>query len=188
MTTISDLLGMVQKALLGPNATLPAPSYATDAGGRVYMPGDWPTQGGQYPILKVSVPRDIKQSIGRSGPPEFTVTTTIRIVGEVSVPGQANDAGAAVALAAALQLGRQIEIAVIGSYPLTASIQQIASVDTQIAFQDGETHLAGVQMDLTLEYYQGPEDFAPIAADDIDEMDVTLTNYPPLGFTADLNP
>lgn len=179
MTTSADLLDLVVAALSAPGAT--------GAGDRVYRPGDWPTQSGQYPILKLRVVREVKQSLGRGGPPEFTVLTTIRIIGEVSAPAAVNDAGAAVAEASLWLLQRQVEVTVIGSYLLELQIQQFASIDSQLSYNsDAETHLAGIQIDLTLEFYQGPEDFAPIAAEDLEQIDVALTNQPPAGFTATL--
>lgn len=165
MTTSQDLLDLVV-ATLTPIGDDPAP---TSAGPRVYRPGDWPTQNGQYPIWKLRVVTESKQSLGHAGAPQFTVTTTVRAVGEVSAPVQVNDAGAAAAEAALWQLQREFEVAVIGSYPLTAAIQQIASVNSQLSYNsEGETHLAGIQIDLALEFYQGPEDFAPVRSDEVD--------------------
>lgn len=189
MTTSGDLLDLVYTALLGPVATASPPVYATDAEGRILRPSDWPTQAGQYPTLKLRVPRETKQSLGRGGPPQFTVVTTIRILGEVSEPASVGDGGALAAEAALWRLQRQVEVAVINSYPLEAQIQQVASVDSRLSYNsDAETHLAGIQIDVALEYYQGPEDFAPIDADDLTELRTALTDHPPAGFTADLQP
>ncbi len=180
ITSSGDILTLVVAALRFPDAT--------GAGARVYRPGDWPTQGGQYPILKLRVPRESKQSVARGGPPEFTVTTTIRIVGEVSAPAEVNDAGAAVAEAALWALARQVEVAVIGSYPLEQQIQQFASVDSQLAFNsDAETHLAGIQIDLAVEWYQGPESFAPIIAEDLAVLDLDASQLGPTGLSIPLS-
>ena len=188
MTTSAYLVDLVVAALLGPQAGADPAGYATAAGQRIYRPGDWPTQALQYPIIKLRVPRELKQSIARSGAPEFTVTTTIRIVGEVSEPAAVNDAGVAAAEAALWQLQREIEVAVINSYPLTTSIQQIASVDSQLSYNsDAETHLAGIQIDLALEFYQGAEDFAPVPADDLNELHADFVRHPPAGLIVNLD-
>ena len=184
MTTAQDLLDLVVAALVNQNAASRS-GYATDAGPMVFRPGDWPTQDGQYPVIKLRVPRENKQSLGRGGAPQFTVITTIRLVGEVSQPADVNNAGAAAAEAALWRLARQIEVAVINSYPLFSIIQQVATVDSQLSYNsDAETHLAGVQVDLGIEWYAGADDFAPIPLGDLSEIDVSLTTYPPAGFTA----
>lgn len=186
--TSGDLLELVVAALLGPLAGDQPPVYATDAGARVLRPADWPTQAGQYPVWKVRVLSETKQSLGRSGPPQFTVTTTIRAQGEVSEPAAVDDSGASAAETALWSLQRQAEVAVINSYPLTSEIQQIASVQTQLRFNgDAATHLAGIAIDFALEFYQGPEDFASVAADELDEAHLGATSYPASpGFTANL--
>lgn len=186
MTTSQDLLELVVAAILGPNAAAQPATFATDAQDRVYAPGDWSTQDGQYPIIKLRVPQESKQSLGRSGPPEFLVLTTIRIVGEVSAPADVNDAGASAAQTALWQLQRQIEIAVVGSYPLTRQIQQIVSINSQLSYNsDAETHLAGIQIDLVLEFIQGPDDFAPVDAEDLDIVTGEFPDFPPVGFELD---
>lgn len=179
MTTTSQLVDLVFAQLTA--------AGATDAADRVYRVGDWPTQSDQYPIQKLRVTRETKQSLGRGGGPGFTVTATIRIIGEVSAPVEVDDAGAAAAEAALWRLQRQNEVAVIGSYALERKIQQILSVDSQLAYtSDAATHLAGIQTDLTVEFYQGPEDFAPVEADDLTEVEAELTNQPPHGFSLTL--
>lgn len=179
MTTSSDLVDVIFAALTA--------SGATDAGAHVFRPGDWPTQNDQYPILKLRVVRETKQSLGRGGGPAFIVVTTVRIIGEVSAPVQADDAGAVAAEAALWRLQRQYELAVIGSYPLELMIQQFVSVDSQLAYtSDAATHLAGIQTDAGIEFYQGPEDFAQAEQDDLTEADATLVDQPPYGFTLTL--
>lgn len=160
----------------------------TAAGSQVLSPGDWPTQNDQYPRLKPRVIRETKQSLGHGGGPSFTVVSTIRIIGEVSAPAQVDDAGASAAAAQLWQLARQVEVAVIGNDALyRAGVQQFASVDSQLSYSaDGETHLAGIQIDISLEFYQGPEDFAPNVTTNLDEVVGTWPAYSPTGFTADL--
>lgn len=181
MTTSSDLLDLVAAALVADGAT--------SAAGHIYRPADWPTQNDQYPNLKLKVVRESKQSLGRGGGPQFLVTTTIRIIGEVSAPAATGDAGAVAAEAALWQLQREVEVAVIGSYPLEQRVQQIASVDSQLAYNaDGETHLAGIQIDLTFEFYQGPEDFAPIIGADLALLEAAASDTHLGGFSLNLQP
>jgi hypothetical protein len=48
-------------------------------------------------------------------------------------------------------------------------------MQTELAFNsDAATHLAGLQMDVALEFYEGPESFAPVEADDLLELDATI--------------
>lgn len=164
MTTAADIVDLVEAALRTP--------AATEAGDSVFRPGDWPAQPDSYPLLKLRIVSENKQSITRSGSVQFTTTLTLRIIGEVSAPVSLEDpAGASVAEAALLRLSRQVEVAVIGSYPLELQIQQISSVSTQFAF-NGETatHLAGIQKDLTIEFYEGAEDFAQPHTDDLTRL------------------
>lgn len=189
MTQASDLVELIHQALLGPGAGAEPAVYATNAGAAVFRPGDWPTQNGQYPRLKLRVAQQSKRSIARSGAPQFTVTTTVQVIGEVSAPAQRDDGGATAAEAALWALAGQVELAIVNSYPLFAQIQQIASISSQFAYNsDAETHLAGISTSFELEWYQGPEDFAPIASDDLDTATVQLTDHSPTGFTADLQP
>ena len=172
MTTSADLLDAVAAALL---------AAGTDAGLRVYTPGDWPAWDNQYPAIKLRVARETKTSNGR-GEISFTVVTTIRILGQVSTPASIDDGGAAAAEVALWALKQQIEVAVINSHALTVLVQQFPSVDAQLAFNaEGETHLAGIQIDLGVEFYQGPEDFAPIVAPEIHEATLDASNYRPHG-------
>lgn len=167
LTTSLDLLQTVYDTIVAAN---------TASGNRVYKPGDWPTQPDQYPITKLRLVSEDRQSLGRGGPPQFATVATIRIVSEVSAPAQLDDLGASDAEAALWSLKRQVEVAIVNSYPLEAMIEQIASMRSQLAFNsDSATHLAGIQTDVALEFYEGPESFAPATSDDLDEVDVTTS-------------
>ena len=167
----TDLLDLVVTAI----------GTSTDAGARVYSPGDWPAMDENLPLLKVRLLSEKRQSMARSGAPQFTTTATIRIIGEVDAYAAEDNAGASVAQAAAWQLKRQVEVAVINSSPLFAQIQQIAAMRSDAAFSaEGDKHIAGIQIDLDLEFYEGPEEFAPIAADDLNEAALTADHYPPV--------
>jgi len=170
--TSEELLDLVFAAVAG---------AGTDAADRVYRPGDWPTQGDQYPVLKLRVLAETKQSLGK-GQVQFSVTTTVQVVGEVSAAALPRDQGANDAERKLWRLARQAEVAVINSYPLFCQVEQLASVQTQLAFNsEGETHLGGIDMRLAFDHYQGEEDFAPIQADEILEVTVDATALRPAG-------
>lgn len=176
MTSSLDLLDLTHAAIV---------QAGTDAQGDVFRPGDWPTQDGQYPIIKLRLIGEDRQSASRSGPTDFTTVTTIRIVGEVSEPARLDDAGATEAEARLWALKRQIDVAVINSYPLASAIQRVLSMRSQLAFNaDSATHLAGIQTDLALEFYEGPEQFAPVDTSDLHEVDLAVSGYQPTGFLA----
>ncbi|HEX7693915.1 MAG TPA: hypothetical protein VF409_05465 [Sphingomonas sp.] len=177
MTTSQDLLDLVYQAVLD----------ATDAGSRVYKPGDWPTQDGDWPIVKIRLLAEDRQSLGRGGAIEFITVATVRLHLEVSAPATEDDMGATGAETALWALKRQAEVAVINSYPLTKLLQNIPSVRSQLGFSsDAATHIAGVHMDLSLEFYEGPESFAPVATVDLEEVAIADTNLPPTGISVDL--
>jgi len=189
MITSLDLLALTHAAVLGEGRLATPPVYATAAEGRVFKPGDWPSQDGLYPLVKMRLIAEDRQSMARSGAAQFTTAATIRITGEVSAPAQFDDAGATVAETQLWQLKRQIEVAIVNSYPLTAVIQQIASMRSQLSFNsEAATHLAGVQIDLALEFYEGAESFAPVAADELDQITFAASRFPPVGFSSTLAP
>lgn len=95
-----------------------------------------------------------------------------------------NDGGAAAIEDQLWALSREVEIAVIGSYPLQFVVQEWAAVRSTLAFSsEGEKHLAGIQIEIDLVTFQGPDQFAQIEADDIDDAEVTASNYSPTGAT-----
>jgi hypothetical protein len=156
---------------------------STDAEDRVYAPGDWPSQSDQYPIIKARLMGEDRQAAGRGGPSQFTTVATVRLVGEVSELADVNDAGAPIAEAALWQLKRQIDVAVINSMPLN-TVCNVLSMRSQLAFNsDAATHLAGVQIDLALEFFEGPEDFAQPATVDVTEVHADVSGFAPVGFT-----
>lgn len=181
------ILDLIHAAILGPEGDLVPPRYVTDAKGAVFKPGDWPTQEGQYPILKLRLVSEHRRSLGPHGPAEFETTATIRISGEVSAPAQVDNLGAADAEARLWRLKRQVDAAVVNSYPLTQAIQQISAMRAQLAYNsEAATHLAGIQIDVAVEFYEGPENFAPLPADDLNAVHLDANHYPPTGFTAPL--
>ena len=177
VTTSEDLLQAAYEAVLN----------ETDAGSRVYKPGDWPSQDEQYPLIKMRLIHESRTSLGRGGAIEFVTVATIRITAEVSAPATINDAGATGAESALWRLKRQIEVAIVNSYPLTKLIQNMPTITSQLDFSsEGATHLAGVRVDLQLEFYEGPESFAPVEAVDLEEVTISDPNLPPTGLSVDL--
>ncbi len=160
-TTADDLVALMVVALTG----------STAAANNVFAPRDWPAQLGVMPILKVQSPTERKESLGRSGAQQFNVIATVRVIGNVTALASSGDAGAAAAMAALRVLQRQIEVAIINSYDLTLRIQQIAFVEIQNRItSEGKQHVGELIMDFGLEFYQGPEDFAPPTISALEEM------------------
>jgi hypothetical protein len=157
--------GLVVAALAGKTA----------AGSHVYSPRDWPTTEDIYPAILVQTPYEEKASLGRNAP-QFTTVTTIRISARVqSLDGPGTSDGATQAEAAIEALREQIEQAVINSYDLTRQIQQFKAVRSTIDIDSGgEGHLGQLLYELDIEYYQGPEDFYPVASVPLAGIDTTI--------------
>ncbi|WP_242183090.1 hypothetical protein [Sphingomonas sp. CARO-RG-8B-R24-01] len=182
MTTSQDLLCLTVAALKGDEVVAP-----TDARDRVFSPGDWPTQSDQYPLLKVRLLSETKQSLGKGGI-MFRVTATIRILAEVSEPVQFENAGATAAEIAIWRLVRQCECGVINSYPLTGLLQEFPSIRTELASSsESATHLAGAQIDIDMEFIQDANDFAPLPVSDLTEIEFDDTAHPGAGLTVPLS-
>ncbi len=122
---------------------------------------------------------ETKQWQGR-GSIGFTTTATIRVVGEASAPVSIDDARSSEIEAQVWSLKRQIELAIINSYPLFGLVQQLASVQTQLSYDAQSRMLGGVQMDLTFEFYEDENDFPPPAAAEVAGFDVHLPPDPAL--------
>ncbi|WP_288935522.1 hypothetical protein [uncultured Sphingomonas sp.] len=170
MTTEVEVFEALQAALIG----------KTDAGDRVAIPGDLPTQSDQFPILKARVLSEDKQSTGH-GSISFLTLLTIRINGEVSEPVDPDDdLYVATIQTKLLALKRQVEIAVINSYPLTQIVQRLVGVQSQFAYTANASRLAGIQCDYTFELYQDADDFAPLLTDEITELQAVDPLHPPV--------
>lgn len=144
----------------------------TAAGGSVYAPRDWPAKPDKYPMIRLSWPVEHKESWGPNAP-AYDTTTTIRIEAIVASLPTAGDAGAAAALAALGLLKRQIEVAVINNGPLYRIISEIVTVDSKSEVRaEGEQHLAELTMDFAVKYPQVTQDFAPVPAWPLQEIDL----------------
>lgn len=162
---------------------------ATDAGDRVYTPRDWPTFSEDYPVLLVQTPFDQKHSMGRNAP-QFQSVTTVRITGRVEAFDTETNNGALLAEEALETLRLQVEQAVINSYELTRQTQQYKEVRSTINVDaSGEGHIGQLTYEIDVEYFQGPEDFFPVATATLEGIDLRIkepdgTTEP--GFNADL--
>lgn len=160
MTQTADLRAAAVTALTG----------ATDAGVNVFSPLDRPTWAGDYPVLFLSTPEEQKESLGRAGAPQFTVTATLRVIARVTMNQAQKDAGAAKAMVELETLQKQIEVALINNPALMSLLQEFAFVRvTKDTNGDGESNLGELKMDFGLEFYQGPEDFYPIPTTALEE-------------------
>lgn len=146
---------------------------ATGAGANVYSPRTWPSTPSDAPQIFVQTPGEVKENqAGRTGPAEFYTVATIRVIGRLTSILTADlDAAANVMEGALGILQRQIEIAVINADPIQRATQKLISVTVQTATKtDGAGVEGQLSMDFAFEFYQGPEAFAPVASDPIDEF------------------
>lgn len=164
-TSSLDLLALVQSSLIAGDTALET---------RIYRPGDWPTQPDQYPIGKLRLVSENRQSLGHGATVEFLTIATIRLLLECSAPAALDDSGAAAVESQLWSLKQAVEAAVIGSYPMLEEIQRFVSVNSQLAFTTAATHLAGVQMDIAIEFYEGPESFFQPVTPSLNEVDATI--------------
>jgi hypothetical protein len=162
--TSDALQALVVAGLLGPDPVPPAVKvWPTAAQNKVFAPRDWPTAKDLYPCILVQSPKEVKDAVGQSGVPQFNVSSVIRIVARVASVASTGDAGAMLCLTALGVIQRQIEIAVINYTPLMLCLKRIGKVEVVNGVKaDGEGHLGEVVLDFTLEFYQGPDAFAPI--------------------------
>lgn len=163
MTTSADLRLLAASAL----------SSATDAGTNVFAARDWPTWNGSYPVLYLHTPIEEKESLGRNGAPQFTVTATLRISARVQKPTTTTGTGAAAAVVALETLQRQMELALVNNPALMGQLQQFPFVRTEMKVDDdGDQNLAELVMDVGMEFYQGPEDFYPVPTVPLEQITV----------------
>lgn len=154
-------------------AAVTALTGATDAGANVFSPLDRPTWAGDYPVIFLATPEEQKESLGRAGAPQFTVTATLQVIARVSMNQAQKDAGAAQAMVELEKLQQQIEVALINNPALMSLLQQFAFVRvTKDVNGDGESNLGELKMDFGLEFYQGPEDFYPIPTNPLEEVTI----------------
>jgi len=150
MTTTSELRQITAEAL----------KVGTAAGNNVFAARTWPTWSGSYPIIWLHSPAEDKESLGRQGGPQFTVTATIRISARVQLKALPKNAAAGAMILALEGLQRQIERALINFPPLMSRLQQFPFIRSEMAESDeGDQNLGELVMDVGMEFYQGPEEF-----------------------------
>lgn len=93
---------MTDSDTLGDSAIAFLSAAGTAAGERVFSWRTWPTAGGILPALLVYTEGESGQSIGPHGPPTFTSTITLKVVGQAE--GATEVAASALALAMAQQV------------------------------------------------------------------------------------
>jgi hypothetical protein len=153
MTTTSQLRQITAEAL----------KANTSAGDNVFAARSWPTWNGNYPIIWLHSPEEFKESLGRNGGPQYTVTATIRITARVQMKALPRNAAASAMILALEGMQRQIEMALINFPPLMSRLQQFPFIrSTMDEDGDGEQQLGELVMDVGMEFYQGPEDFYPL--------------------------
>lgn len=153
MTTTSELRQITAEAL----------KTGTSAGNNVFAARTWPTWNGSYPIIWLHAPEEDKDSLGRQGGPQFTVTATIRISARLQVKALPDNASAAAMILALEDMKRQIEMAVINFPPLMSKLQQFPFIRSHMREDgEGEQNIGELVMDVGMEFYQGPEDFYPL--------------------------
>ena len=172
VTTAETLIDLLVGAL----------TSSTAAGADVEAFRDWDinTNSGPFtPKITIDLPKEDKESLGNAGPASFNTTARIMLHGFVSAiaasePG--GDGGEIRVRQAALQLRRQIEVAVINDPDLMGSISEIVAVRTEFQASTGNNglHIIEVGMEFALRFYQGPEDFAPLEADEVDDMHIDV--------------
>ncbi|OOG61446.1 hypothetical protein B0E46_15835 [Rhodanobacter sp. B04] len=162
-TTAATLRALAVTALTG----------TTDAAANVFSILDWPTWSGSYPVLYLQTPKEEKESLGPNGAPQFTVTATIRIQARVQTQALANGAGAANALVALENIQRQIEVALINYTPLMVLLEQFpfVSVEKKVS-GEGDQNLGELEMDVGMQFYQGPEDFYVVPSNALEQITV----------------
>lgn len=159
-TTADSIAELVRLALLG----------KTVADTNVFAPRDWPATPSKYPMIKIKTPIEHKESLGRNAP-QFTTVAVVELIGSLSAEAQTGDAGANALQDALAIFARQMDVAVINNYGLMLKIQQIVSVDTETTIKtEGRLHLGEVSWKGQFEFYQGPEDFAPITTSPFEQL------------------
>lgn len=153
MTTTSELRQITAEAL----------KVGTAAGNNVFAARTWPTWNGSYPIIWLHAPEEDKDSLGRQGGPQFTVTATIRISARLQLKALPANAAAAAMILALEAMQRQIERALINFPPLMSRLQQFPFIRSHMREDgEGEQNIGELVMDVGMEFYQGPEDFYPL--------------------------
>lgn len=158
----------------------------TQLGDRIYKPGDWPSQDAQYPLGRVRLIREDRRSPGRGGPDQFVTTALVLVSLEVSALALADNDGAAEAEQQLWAIKREVDAAIFNNAAIGALISQYPAISAELAYtSEAATHLAGLQLKVSAEFFEGADNFAgaaePAPLDDLDEITVADTELPPAG-------
>lgn len=148
-STPQTMVALVKAALAG----------RTDAADRVYVPSTWPTRPDIMPVILVRYARNDRASLGR-GDIQFTAVDTVQIILQAAQVAEGDDAAVLAAEDEAWRIQRQVEVALIGDTDLVGAVQQFPFIRTAVARDSAaQMTVVGINTELGLEYYQGPEDF-----------------------------
>jgi len=165
MTDTSQLRDIMVAALKG----------ATDAGDNVFPIRDWATWSGTYPIAYFEAFEEDKESLGRQGGQQFTVTATLPLMVRIERPAMGNNLGTEETQFALERIKGQIERTLINYPPLQQLIQHMPFIRSKIEVDgEGAKNLGELSMQIGLEFYQGPEDFYPIPATPLERLTIDV--------------
>jgi hypothetical protein len=139
----------------------------TDCGERVYTPSTWPTRPDMMPVVLVRYAASDRSAAGR-GERMFTAVDTFQIILQVAQLAAGDDAAVLAAEVTAWRIWRQVEVAVISDPELLRKTSQFPFIRNAIARDsEGQQTLVGMNAELGVEYFQGPEDFLAYDGEDI---------------------
>lgn len=176
ITTSDDLVDLTVAALRAANV----------AGGNVWSYRDWPTTPRDDPIVILDLPDEDKTSLGRSGWPQFRVLATVPITIKASRLAKPDDLGALELQQDLAVIKRQVEVAVINAADLTARLEHMPFVRTISKIETRDRHHGQVQLQMGMEFYQGPEAFHQPETTDLESVTITVAPFLPHQVVADL--
>jgi hypothetical protein len=150
------------------SAALKRDGGQTMAALRVHEASSWPSVVPEDPVILFE-PADEDKEFGGLGAPQFNVTAIIVLHGRVTSTALADDGAANAVRQMLATLRRQIEVAIVNDYELTKVIDRFVSIRSRIkTSEEGRQIVGEVGIEFRLLFYQGPEAFQPVVADDFD--------------------
>ena len=136
----------------------------TLAGERVYSPRDWPVNAKDMPAILVDDQREESESRGNAGFPAFLTTTFIVVDGRVERGTEE------LAKADLATLRGQIKVAILASYTIIASVEQVVGIRSECRVSaEAKKHVGELRMEFAFRY---PEDFEPTITDTLEGVDL----------------
>lgn len=132
---------------------------STVAGSRVFKGNPWPVSADRLPALWVSAPSDVGSSFG-AGPPSFSRTATIQIIGIVRGDNPAD------ALEQIDQFNDAIETLLMTDTRLIGNVEEVEGLHTHVELNsETKSHLAQFTLALELKYSETyPQPGQPLSA------------------------